>query len=203
MPVIITETPSVPIPLAPPRKRWTRYECEQLAATGLLDMEPLELIEGELINKMGKNPPHIFITGELAEWFRNAFGYSFLRLEGSINVAPEDNPSNHPEPDLCLLNRPRREFLFVDPSPSDIRMVAEVSDSTLQFDSTAKARLYARAGILEYWIIDVNSRKVIVHRAPLNGVYTSVAIYTENEPICPLGAPQAEFRAVTVLPEVE
>ena len=59
MPITITETPAIPIPLAPPRKRWTRYECEQLAATGLLDMEPLELIEGELINKMGKNRFHV------------------------------------------------------------------------------------------------------------------------------------------------
>ena len=71
------------------------------------------------------------------------------------------------------------------------------------FDSTAKARLYARAGIVEYWIIDVNGRKAIVHRAPVNGVYTSVVVYTENEPICPLGAPQAEFRAATILPDVE
>ena len=202
MPIIITETPAIPIPLAPPRKRWTRYECEQLAATGLLDLSQLELIEGELITKMGKKRPHMIVEGGLTMWIAEVFGLLFLQADGTLDVGPQDNPTNEPMSDFVVLNRSFKEIKSSHTRPEDVRLLVEVSDSTLQFDSTTKARLYARAGIVEYWIIDVNGRKAIVHRAPVNGVYTSVVVYTENEPICPLGAPQAEFRAVTVLPDL-
>jgi hypothetical protein len=55
MPTAVTETPYHPIPAEPPRKRWTRAECEVLETTGLLDDQKLELIDGKLINKVGKN----------------------------------------------------------------------------------------------------------------------------------------------------
>ena len=202
MPITITETPAIPSPLAPPRKRWTRYECEQLAATGLLDMEPLELIEGELIDKMGKNRFHVFIAGKLGDVMKKLFGENFVQSAAPIDLSPEDNPGSQPEPDVCVLNRSLEEFLTKNPTPTDIVLVAEVSDTTLQFDRTTKARLYARAGIIEYWIIDVNSRQLIVHRSPVEGLYTSVAAYEENEPIAPLAAPGAEFRTATVLPKL-
>ncbi len=202
MPITITEMPAIPTPLAPPRKRWTRYECEQLAATGLLDMEPLELVEGELINKMGKNRFHVFIAGKLGDVLKKLFGENFVQSEAPIDLSPEDNPTSQPEPDVCVLNRSLEEFLAQNPAPRDIVLVAEVSDSTLQFDRTTKARLYARAGIIEYWIFDVNSRQLIVHRSPVDGLYTAVAAYQEYEPIAPLAAPSAEFRATSVLPRL-
>ena len=203
MPVVITEAPSIPIPLAPPRKRWTRYECDQLASTGLLDLAELELIEGELISTMGKKRPHIIVEGGLTMWIAEVFGLLFLQVDGTIDVSPEDNPTNEPMPDFVVLNRSFKEIRSSHTKPEDIRLLIEVSDSTVQFDRTTKARLYARAGIVEYWIIDINSRKVIVHRAPDAGIYTSVVAYAENEPIAPLAAAHAEFRAVTVLPDLE
>ena len=202
MPITITETPAIPAPLAPPRKRWTRYECEQLAATGLLDLSQLELIEGELITKMGKKRPHVTTALRLQSWLAEVFGFFFVQADAPINVEPEDNPTNEPMPDFAVL-KTRVDMIHANPRPSDIHLVAEVSDSTVQFDRTTKARLYARAGIGEYWIIDINSRSVIVHRAPVAGIYTSVFAYAENEPVSPLSAPQAEFRAATVLPDVE
>ena len=72
--------------------------------------------------------------------------------------------------------------------------MAEIGDSTLVFDLTIKARLYARAGVIEYWVLDVAGRRLIVHRKPVAGKYTTVTIYAGDEPVAPLAAPAAEFR---------
>ena len=87
-----------------------------------------------------------------------------------------------------------------NPQPDDLRLVVEVSYSTITFDLSAKAGLYARAGIVEYWVIDIKGRRLIVHRNPREGVYSSVMAYGEFEPVAPLAAPAELFRAADVLP---
>jgi Uma2 family endonuclease len=78
----------------------------------------------------------------------------------------------------------------------------EISDSTLNFDLTVKSPLYARAGIVEYWVLDVAGRRLISHRDPVAGKYTLVAVYSEHESVAPLAAPKAWFCAAQALPEV-
>src|SRR5260370_791085 len=99
MPTAVTELPAR---LEPPRKRWTRAELDALASTGLFDQQRLELIEGELINKMGKLPPHVNSLVLLMKWLTGVFGWGFLYPEAPIDVAPEDNPTNEPQPDLVV-----------------------------------------------------------------------------------------------------
>ena len=83
----------------------------------------------------------------------------------AIDVAPEDNPTNEPEPDLVVLAKPSGEYRERNPRPSDLRLVVEISDSTLGFDLTVRAELYARAGIIEYWVVYVAARRLIVLRS--------------------------------------
>src|SRR5438132_2873986 len=110
MPTAFTETPARPVPLDPPRKRWTRAECAALEATGLLEQEKLELVEGELISKMGKKRPHVNSASLLAEWLVQIFGFRFVNQEAPIDVAPEDNPTNEPVPDVIVLKRELSHF---------------------------------------------------------------------------------------------
>ena len=123
------------------------------------------------------------------------FGEQFINPEAPIDVAPEDNPTNEPEPDLVVLTKPSREFRDANPRPSELRLVVEISDSTLGFDLTTKAELYARAGIVEYWVVDVAARRLIVHRVPREGLYPSVIAYNEEEHVTPLASPGREFPA--------
>jgi Uma2 family endonuclease len=109
-------------------------------------------------------------------------------------VGSEDNPTNEPEPDLVLLATPSREFQDASPRPGDLRLVVEISDTTLGFDLTTKADLYARAGIVEYWVIDVAARRLVVHRDARDGLYRSVTAYGEDETVTPLASPGSEFR---------
>src|SRR5580700_1319976 len=98
MPSAVTQESYRAVPQDPPRKHWTRKECDALEAAGLLQNERLELVEGELINKLGKNRPHTITLTFVASWLRRIFGEEFVNLETSIDVAPEDNPTSEPEP---------------------------------------------------------------------------------------------------------
>src|SRR5579862_3614123 len=169
MPVAILETPLTPGSDGPRRKLWTRAECEAAEAAGVLDYHHLELIEGELIDRMGKKPLHCNSTSLLLLWLSEAFGPRFVQQERPIDVAAQDNPINEPEPDLIVLVRPFADYRTGNPQPSDVRLVIEVSDSTFGFDRSVKASLYARAGIPEYWILNVLRRQLLVHRNPVDG----------------------------------
>ena len=182
----------LPASLDPPRKRWTRAECRALEASGLLEQERLELVGGELISRMGKNRPHVITIGLVVGWLIRVFGKEFVHQEAPIDVSPQDNPTNEPEPDLIVLTRPSRMFQ-TNPGPNDLRLVIEISDTTLGFDLTVKAGLYARAGIADYWVFDIAQRRLIVHRAPQNGKYQATEAYAENESVAPLAAPASPF----------
>src|SRR5580692_660160 len=139
MPSALIEVPASPFPSGPSRKRWTRAECAKLDASGLLDQQHLELVEGELIDKMGKNRPHVLALALMSNWLRRVFGEEFVHQEAPIDVSPEDNPSNEPEPDLIVLSRDFLHFRFANPGPSDLLLVVEVADTTLRFDLTTKS----------------------------------------------------------------
>ncbi|MGI8743827.1 MAG: Uma2 family endonuclease [Bryobacteraceae bacterium] len=126
-----------------------------------------------------------------------------MNSNAPINVAPEDNPTNEPEPDLIVLNRHLSHFTSSNPRPEDLHLVVEVADATLSFDLTTKAALYARAGIVEYWALDVRARRLIVHRNPRMGSYTTILVYAEHEGVAPLAAPDSEFRVGQAFPEYQ
>lgn len=86
-------------------------------------------------------------------WWLGVYGALFVPHGPSIDVHPEDNPTNDPAPDVAVLRRSIRELSSI-PGPEDLLFVAEVSSTTLSFDLTVKAGLYARAGIAEYWVVE-------------------------------------------------
>jgi Uma2 family endonuclease len=184
----------------PRRKLWTREECLALESAGLFDQQHLELVQGELIDKMGKNRPHVTSLALIVLWLHQVFGGHFVLSEAPIDVASEDNPINEPEPDVVVLKRELESFLAGNPRPEDLHLVVEVADTSLAFDLTTKAALYARAGIVEYWVLDVAARRLVVHRNPNAGRYETVTVYGENETVSPLAAPHAEFRSAQAFP---
>ena len=165
----------------------------------LFEKERLELIDGELISKMGKNRPHVNGFRLMLIWLQKTFGDSFVDAEAPIDVGPGDNPLNEPEPDLIVLSRECITF-SANPQPQDIQLLVEIADSSLRFDLTVKAALYARAGIVEYWVLDVTGRRLFCHRDPVAGKYNSSVVYGEHESVAPLAAPDELFRAAQALP---
>jgi len=194
MPTSVAEPVLRTSPTDESRKRWTRSEVSALEATGLLAGQRVELIGGELLNKMGKNRPHVNATIKLRLWMERVFGGEFVACEAPVEVAPGDQAASEPEPDLVALKPSANPFSLSTPLPSDVALLVEVSDSSLTLDLTIKARLYARAGIADYWVLDINGRRLIVHREPEGGRYTSVIAFNEDEQVSPLFAPKSIFQ---------
>ena len=202
MPTAITEPVCTTSPTDHSRKRWTRAELNALDHAGLLAGQHLELIAGELLNKMGKNRPHVNATTRLRLWMERVFGAEFVACEAPIEVAPSDQPSSEPEADLVALKSSSDPFKLTTPLPSDLALVVEVADSSLDLDLTIKAHLYARAGVAEYWVLDINGRRLIVHREPHAGHYKSVTAYNDQEQLAPLAAPDSIFQVASAFPAV-
>jgi Uma2 family endonuclease len=182
-----------------PRKRWTREDCDFLERVGLLE-ERYELLDGEIILKVGQNQPHAMAVTRLFAWLLGVFGVARVQTQTTIEIAGDDRPMNRPEPDAFVLARPDYEINATPDGGSDIVLVAEVADATLRDDLQTKAGLYARAGVPEYWVVDVSARRLFVHRAPAEGRYAEVVAYAEAETVATLAAPDNPVRIADLLP---
>lgn len=178
------------------RRRWTRAECHALHEAGALNYEKFELLDGVLVPRMGKNMPHVRNAMSFLWRLADAFGREFVSMESPVSVSEEDGLTNEPEPDLIVLARPVSSFSDRPPQAIDVRLLIEISDSTLAFDLGDKANLYARATISDYWVFDATARRIIVHREPVGGEYRSVRTYAAHEPVSPLADPSISFRAI-------
>lgn len=168
---------------------WTREDCRKLEAMGVLP-DRWELVEGDIVSKMGINRPHSMIAKRIDVWLSSIFRTSCILPTCSIDVAPQDNPTSEPEPDLTLLTRPAAD-LDRNPLPSDIALLIEVSDTTIDYDLGPKAGLYARAGIEEYWVININERAIHQHREPSPKGYRFLRTVTGTSVLSPLAKPEA------------
>ncbi len=119
-----------------------------------------------------------------------AFGTEHVQMETPIDVSADDNPFSEPEPDLIVTAKRCREY-DTNPGPEEIRLLIEVSDSTVNYDLKRKAPLYARAGIADYWVVDIPAKLVHVHRNPLRGKYTSIRKHSFQSGINPLAKPDS------------
>jgi Uma2 family endonuclease len=193
MPSVFLEAVAPPPLESLPRKKWTRCEIEELISKGW-SAKRYELIDGELIDKkMGQDLPHLLARMWIQQWLVAIFGFLRVQSEGPILMPGADNERNEPEPDLAVLRAPLHE-LGRKAQPEDVLVVVEVAASSLRLDLSQKAGLYARAGIPDYWVLDTEQRRMIVHREPAGGKYGSVIVYSEDEGIAPLAAPESEFR---------
>jgi Uma2 family endonuclease len=158
---------------------------------GLFEGKRFELIDGELIDKMGQKPRHAFAIRCLAAWLATLFGFKNVLVQSPIQLAGGERDLNLPEPDLAVVQEHRSNHEDQFPGADEVVLVVEVADSSLRTDRTVKRGLYARAGIPEYWILDVASKNLIVHRNPLRGDYDNVAEIGTDQPLFPHGMPGA------------
>lgn len=165
-----------------------------IESAGLLHDQRLELIEGELIVQAGKKRPYTIAVSLLLKYLVRIFSPDPVQQSAPIDVHPQENPTSEAGPDLIVLKLPQTEYRTGNPRPSDLQPVCEVSDSTLAFDLSIKAQLYARAGITEYWVPDIQNRHLVVHREPGASGYQLIHAYHAQESISPLAAPQTELQ---------
>ena len=166
-----------------PRKRFSRDEVDQMTNVGLFAGQRYELIDGDLIDKMGQNPPHANGIQLLLELLAEVFGLRRVRAQFPMEVEAADRKYNFPEPDLAVLADVKPTLGKRHPHGDETLLVVEVADSTLKGDSILKRDLYARAGVPQYWVLNIKGRKLIVHRKPKQGKYTEVTTLTARESV--------------------
>src|ERR1700722_8222919 len=162
------------------RKRFARDELRRMEESGIL-VGRYELIEGDLIEKTGQNPAHANALRLMCAWLAACFGMARLSIQLPIEVAPGDQPRSQPEPDIAVLNALLPDYSQRHPRGDELTLAVEIADSSSRFDLATKANLYARAGVPEYWVLDVTRRVLVIHRDPENGMYRSVERFAEQE----------------------
>ena len=165
---------------APPRKRFTRSEVETMINLEIFAGQKFELIDGDLIDKMGQNPPHAYLIARIVKLLSRLFDMDLIRVQSSIEVHSSDRERSWPEPDIAVLAEAKLEYRHRHPNGNELVLLVEVADSSVQQDSGFKRDLYARAGVPEYWVLDINGRKLIVHREPRDGKYGQVQILGDD-----------------------
>ncbi len=170
MPVHVDET----LPLHP----LTVTDVMGMVDAGILDEDDhVELLDGVLVEMSPQGSPHAYAVRELMALVSPVVTALGIRMsvQGPVDVG---SPISLPEPDLAIV-----PVTGPDAHPRNPLLVVEMGVTSLRIDLVRKARIYATGNVPEYWVLDVNRRALIVHRAPQDGTYTDVRTLAEHDTV--------------------
>ncbi len=187
------------------RHRVTVAEYHRMAESGIFGPEPrLELLEGVIVDKMTKNPPHNLTCDLVQHLFTSLMPVGFYISMGTSMTIEERE--GEPEPDALVLRGKPRDYAGKRRTPSDAAMLIEVSDTSYNYDRFAKWAAYAAARVPVYWIVDLNRRRLEVHSEPEGAgetaYYAQTRIHNEDHevPLILDGRELARFAVREILP---
>ncbi|HEV8530915.1 MAG TPA: Uma2 family endonuclease [Methylomirabilota bacterium] len=184
-------------------RHWTRSEYDQLIRIGFFfGDEPIELLGGQLIVAEPKGSQHQTAIGLTAEALRLAFGLGWIvRVQGPVALDDESEP----EPDIAVVPGGHRDYLAEHPARP--ALLIEVAESSLAFDRRHKGSLYARAGVADYWIVNLVDEALEVYRQPavdrsaeFGWRYLDVQIFRVAATVSPLSRPDVTVAVADLLP---
>lgn len=184
-------------------KRWTREEYDRMIEAGIFAPgERVELLDGEILATSPQNSPHSTGIRLTEEALRIAFGAGYdVRVQMPVAL----DAYSEPEPDVSVVRGSPRDYR--DAHPSSPLLVIEVTGTTLAYNRDQKGSLYARAGLEDYWVLNLGRRHLEVSRDPVPSSqarygwsYRTVRYYTADESVTPLAAPQARIAVADLLP---
>lgn len=165
----------------------------RMAEAGILgEDDRVELIDGELIDMAPIGNDHVDAVNGLTETLVLAcVGRAVVSVQNPMHV----DPLNEPLPDFVVFRlRAKGGHAGGAPWPSEVLLLIEVADTSLAFDRKLKRPIYARAGIPEYWIVDLKRRMVEVHRDPAGGEYATMQAYGPNDAVALAAVPEVTIR---------
>jgi len=184
-----------PAPGLPPRRAFNVDDIRRMIEVGVLhESERIELIEGELVVMAAKSVAHDHIQNALNLALSKAVSDGLYVGNGSTLQLAEDVLV---EPDIAVISRAIYKAdptSFARPTADDVLLVVEISLSSLTYDRKTKARLYARHGIREYWVIDANERRTFVHTGPTADGWSSIAERGPDDVLTTPAVPSFAFK---------
>jgi Uma2 family endonuclease len=189
---------------APPLPLWrmTRVRYDQLVEAGVFGPEDrVELLDGLLIACEPQGRRHAAVVVLVRAVLEKAFGRGY-HVREEKPIALDDR--SEPEPDIVVVPGAPRDYL--DAHPSRPLLLVEVAETSLAIDRLRKGSLYARAGIADYWVVNLIEEVLEVYREPVfapsdsDWKYDSVRLLRRNAIITPLAAPRPRIRVAALLP---
>jgi hypothetical protein len=166
MSTLITPTAGPPYLEALSDYRFTVAQYHRLLTAGILkDGERVELLEGRLVNKVAQHPPQAGTTLRLSRRLPRWLPDDWL-VRSQLPILLRDS---EPEPDFAIVPAPEETWDTRHPKPDEVALIIEVSDATLADDRLVKGRIYARARLVEYWIVNLVDAQVEVYTHPRGG----------------------------------
>ena len=169
------------------KRRVSVDEYYAMAEAGILSRgDRVELVDGEILAMTPIGPAHASAVDRAANvLMRGAGEQAIVRVQNPIRLAP----FNEPQPDLALLRPAVHAYRTAHPQPRDILLVVEIAESSLQYEQHVKGPLYARYGIIEYWLVDLGTQTVSRHTSPDGNAYQDVVVRGRGELIAPVALP--------------
>jgi len=176
--------------------RWSRSEYERMAVAGVFAPEDrLELIDGEIWELTPQSSLHATAVRKAEEALRSVFEEGFdVRVQLPMALGPDSEP----EPDVAVV--PGHLEDYRDAHPCRAALVVEISDSSLDYDRSTKARLYAANDIGEYWIVNLVDSHIVIYRQSDGGEFRQQMMLGIGDSISPLANPDEEIAATDLLP---
>ena len=169
---------------------WSRLHYEDLVARGIFTSDDkVELLDGHIVAKAPQQSGHSTATRKTRAFLDKVFSATSFVVDSQLSLALDRN--SEPEPDLMVVQGQISDFTDRHPTPSEVVLLVEVSDSSLAYDRGPKLAAYARAGIPEYWIINLVDRVAEVHRRPSGEAYTDRTTLGESDQLAPFGVDSA------------
>lgn len=172
--------------------RLTVAEYDQMVERGAFDTlnRRIELLHGEIQTMNPAGPQHDDIIEFLNHWSTRSTSPERIRVrvQSGLSIAELDS---RPEPDVTWVRK--ANYRHHHPRAEDVLLLIEVADSSLDTDRQIKAELYAKAGVVEYWVVNVPGSVVHVFREPSPSSYNLMRTYSTGESLAPQAAPSASL----------
>ena len=180
----------------PIRRPFTVAEYYRMAKAGILtEDDRVELIEGEIIEMPPIGGPHASCVIRLTELLVSGVrGAALVSVQNPLRLSDRSEPV----PDVMLLRR-RPDFYSSHPTPADVLLLVEVSDTTLDYDQQVKLPLYSREGVPEVWLADLGGQVIRVHREPRPTGYRVTLTRRRGERLSPAAFPDLELAVDDIL----
>lgn len=183
--------------------RWTVDEYDRLASDGFFVGKRVELVAGRIYQMAPRFEPHVAAVSLSAKALEQAFGPHFwVRRQDPLHLGNRSKP----EPDIAVVAGSENDTIDTG-APTTALLVVEVADSSLRLDRGRRARVFARHGIADYWIVNLIDRQLEVHRSPgadpndpSRFRYGTVQILKLEQFVTPLGAPQSSIPVAALFP---
>jgi Uma2 family endonuclease len=180
------------------RKLFTYDDCLRMGETGVLSpAEKVELIRGELFLVSPPGPRHgAAVDGTVSAMMELLRGKAIVRAQGGVVLDVYAAPLS----DIAVLEFRQDYYVGKNPGATDILLLIEIADSSLEYDLSAKRALYAIAGVPEYWVADLRNNRLLVYANPNGDAYESLAELRRGETVAPQRLPFCRIPVDLLLP---